>query len=122
MSPLATGCQAGPVPTQGSVPGPLATRSLKAGVWARSLSPPPPPNNSAGPVLIFLLFPLSLSFPFHPSETLSMGLISSRCAASLLPMHFTLSAFFPPAKHLPLPKLHNAEKTHAGVHTHLNEI
>lgn len=41
MSPLATGCQAGPVPTQGSVPGPLATRSLKAGVWARSLSPPP---------------------------------------------------------------------------------
>lgn len=45
MSPLATGCQAGPVPTQGSVPGPLATRSLKAGVWARSLSPPthPPP-------------------------------------------------------------------------------
>lgn len=50
MSPLATGCQAGPVPTQGSVPGPLATRSLKAGVWARSLSPPThPPNNSAGP-------------------------------------------------------------------------
>lgn len=40
MSPLATGCQVGPVPTQGSVPGPLATRSLKAGVWARSLSPP----------------------------------------------------------------------------------
>lgn len=37
MSPLATGCHPGTVPTWGSVPVPLAVRSLKTGVWAPSV-------------------------------------------------------------------------------------
>lgn len=63
MSPLATGCQAGPGPTQGSVPGPLATRSLKAGVWARSLSPTPPPQQLCWSSPHFPAFPAVALIP-----------------------------------------------------------
>lgn len=89
MSPLATGCHPGPVPAWGSVPVPLAIRSLKTGVWALSLSLPPRLS-----CLIFLLFPLPLSSLLHPSNTLSVALMSSRWADRGCPCPLPSSSTF----------------------------